>query len=149
MKEDNNVVRDYWEKLASSFCIFFPLFFLLFIFFHIFTAFDKADFDVEIYPIPFDHDGIHVTLANVQASKILKKSEYLSKPLTNWILVLTFCSDKVFVTLHKILLFTFYNQWKKKGIFSGTDESFESLDGKTKFFFLFVKKIFFDRHFFQ
>lgn len=124
----------------------FSSFFLLFIFFHIFTAFDKADFDVEIYPIPFDHDGIHVTLANVQASKILKKSEYLSKPLTNWILALTFCSDKVFLTLHKILLFTLYNQWKKQGIFCETNESFESLDDKTKF--LFVKKIFFDRHFF-
>lgn len=56
-----------------SFCIFFPLFLPLFIFFHIFTAFDKADFDVEIYRIPFDHDGIHVTLANVQANKIPKK----------------------------------------------------------------------------
>lgn len=71
------------EKSLRSFCISFFLFFPLFIFFHIFTAFDKADFDVEIYRIPFDHDGIHVTLANVQASKIPKKSEYLSKTLTN------------------------------------------------------------------
>lgn len=69
-------MRDYYEKsLHPHFAYFFLFFFFprLFIFFHIFTAFDKADFDVEIYRIPFDHDGIHVTLANVQANKILKK----------------------------------------------------------------------------
>lgn len=54
-------------------CIFFFSFPLFFIFLRIFTAFDKADFDVKIYRVPFDHDGIHVTPANAGASKISKK----------------------------------------------------------------------------